>query len=70
MQGIPGFATLISEYHFRTITARDVVKAAIATKELAPETLNDRDYVSAVDLQLFSLDRPGLIDRMEHDRLL
>ena len=28
------------------------------TTELAPETLDDRDYVSAVDLQLFSLDRP------------
>lgn len=57
-QGIPGFASLISAYHFRTITAKDVVKAAIQAKELTPDTLTDRDYVSAVDLQLFALDQP------------
>jgi hypothetical protein len=57
-QGIPGFAGLISAYHFRTITAQDVIAAAIAAKELTPAVLTDRDYVSAVDLQLFSLDRP------------
>jgi hypothetical protein len=57
-QGIPGFASLISAYHFRTITAKDVVKAAIQANELTPDALTDRDYLSAVDLQLFSLDRP------------
>jgi hypothetical protein len=57
-QGIPGFAGLISAYHYRTITAQDVIKAAIAAKDLTPSVLTDRDYISAVDLQLFSLDRP------------
>ena len=57
-QGIPGFASLIFGYHYRQITAKDVIKAAISAKELTPDTLNDRDYVSAVDTQLFSLDRP------------
>jgi len=57
-QGIPGFASLIFAYHYRQITATDVIKAAIAAKELTPDTLNDRGYVSAVDTQLFSLDRP------------
>lgn len=57
-QGIPGFASLIFGYHYRQVTAKDVIKAAIAAKELTPDTLNDRDYVSAVDTQLFSLDRP------------
>ncbi len=57
-QGIPGFASLIFGYHYRQITAKDVIKAAIAAKQLTPATLADRDYVSAVDTQLFSLDRP------------
>ncbi|WP_373540930.1 hypothetical protein [Chamaesiphon sp.] len=57
-EGIPGFASLIFGYHYRQITAKDVIKAAIAAKQLTPATLTDRDYVSAVDLQLFSLDRP------------
>jgi len=57
-QGIPGFASLIFGYNYRQIKAEDVIKAAIAAKELTPDTLNDRDYVSAVDTQLFSLDRP------------
>ena len=57
-QDIPGFASLIFGYHYRQITAKDVIKAAISAKELTPDTLNDRDYVSAVDTQLFSLDRP------------
>ncbi|PSB56349.1 hypothetical protein [Chamaesiphon polymorphus] len=57
-QGIPGFASLISAYRFGTITAKDVVKAAILAKELTPDVLTDRDYLSAVDLQLFALDQP------------
>lgn len=57
-QGIPGFASLIFGYHYQQITATDVIKAAIAAKELTPDTLTDRGYVSAVDTQLFSLNLP------------
>ncbi|PSB54909.1 hypothetical protein [Chamaesiphon polymorphus] len=52
MQGIPGFGSFQSATHSKTITAKDLVKAAIATNQLSPETQTDRDYLNAVNSQL------------------
>jgi hypothetical protein len=54
MQGIPGFGSFLTESSTHTITAKDIIKAAIELKQLAPETQADANYISAVNLQLFS----------------
>jgi hypothetical protein len=54
MQGISGFSSFLTESSNHTITAKDLIKAAIELKQLAPETQSDANYISAVDVQLFS----------------
>jgi hypothetical protein len=51
MQGIPGFGSFLtsSSSHMK---AKDIIKAAIEAKQLAPEAQTDRGYISAVELQL------------------
>jgi hypothetical protein len=52
MQGIPGFGSFLTSSSGQIITAKDIIKAAIEAKQLAPEAQTDRGYISAVDLQL------------------
>jgi hypothetical protein len=54
MQGVPGFGSFLTESSNHTITAKDIIKAAIELNQLAPETQADANYISAVDVQLFS----------------
>jgi hypothetical protein len=54
MQGVPGFGSFLTESSNHTITAKDIIKAAIELKQLAPDTQADATYISAVDVQLFS----------------
>jgi hypothetical protein len=54
MQGIPGFGSFLTESSNHTITAKDIIKAEIELNQLAPETQADANYISAVDVQLFS----------------
>jgi hypothetical protein len=54
MQGIPGFGSFLTESSNHTINAKDIIKAAIDLNQLAPETQADANYISAVDVQLFS----------------
>jgi hypothetical protein len=54
MQGIPGFGSLQSGTSSKTITALDVVKAAIKANQLTPDAQTDRGYLNAVDLQLLA----------------
>jgi hypothetical protein len=54
MQGVPGFGSFLTASFNHTITAKDILKAAIELKQLAPETQTDANYISAVNLQLFS----------------
>jgi hypothetical protein len=51
-QGIPGFGSLQSATSGKTITAKDLVKAAIDAKQLSADTQTDRGYLNAVELQL------------------
>jgi hypothetical protein len=51
-QGIPGFGSLQSAYSNKTVTAKDLVKAAIGANQLTPDTQTDRGYLNAVNLQL------------------
>ena len=54
---IPGFGSLIDGSRIGRITATDLVKAAIESENLLPEMINDRHYLSNVELQLRSLGR-------------
>jgi hypothetical protein len=54
MQGIPGFSTFLNDASSKKITARDLVKAGVATNQLASETLNDLKYLQAVDFVLLN----------------
>jgi hypothetical protein len=56
-RSIPGFGALINDTRIGRITAKDLVKAAIESKELLPEMINDRNYLSTVESQLRSLGR-------------
>lgn len=49
---IPGFGALINGARIGRITAKDLVKAAIDSKELLPEMIDDRDYIGRVEAQL------------------
>ena len=52
MQGIPGFGSFQFATSSKTITAKDLVKAAIDANQLTPDTQTDRGYLSAVEQQL------------------
>ncbi len=51
-QGIPGFGSFQSAISSKKITAQDLVKAAIDTKQLTPDTQGDIGYLNAVEQQL------------------
>ncbi len=54
---IPGFASLIYGARIGKITAKDLVKAAIESENLLPETIDDRDYLRSVEVQLRAIGR-------------
>ena len=49
---IPGFGSLSDGVRSGKITAKDLVKAAIESKRLPPQAIDDRSYLGYVDLQL------------------
>jgi hypothetical protein len=51
-QGIPSYGALIFAYQFGSVTAKDLVEAAIRANRLSPQTLADRGYVNAVKARL------------------
>ena len=51
-RSIPGFGSLIDGSRMGKITAIDLVRAAIESEDLLPEMINDRDYISRVEIQL------------------
>jgi hypothetical protein len=51
-QGIPGFGSFKTGVSSETITAKDLVKAAISVNQLSPDTQTDRDYLNTVEQQL------------------
>ncbi|MBD1848014.1 hypothetical protein H6F89_32525 [Cyanobacteria bacterium FACHB-63] len=51
-QGISSYAALDTSYEAGTITAKDVVQAAIRANRLPESTLQDRCYLSALDSNL------------------
>ncbi|MEH1942738.1 MAG: hypothetical protein V7L01_21315 [Nostoc sp.] len=54
-QGIPSGSALVSQYQTGSLTALDVVKAAVNAKRLPAQALNDTSYLNAVESQLTSL---------------
>ena len=54
---IPGFGSFQDGIRIGRITAKDLVKAAIDSKELLAEMIDDRDYLRRVEVQLRSLGR-------------
>jgi len=53
-QGIPSGGALISAYKIGSLTAKDVVQAAIRANKLPAQVLNDSSYLNAVESQLTS----------------
>ena len=51
-QGIPSFGSFLTAASNKTVTAKDLVAAAIAANQLTPDTQTDIGYLNAVDLQL------------------
>jgi hypothetical protein len=54
---IPGFASLLDGARTGKIAAKDLVKAAIESERLLPETIDDRNYLRSVEVQLRSIGR-------------
>lgn len=54
-QGIPSYEGLISAYQTGEVTARDIIRQAIATNRIPAELANDDSYRIAVDTMLFNL---------------
>ncbi|MDX2213392.1 MAG: hypothetical protein SFY66_08895 [Oculatellaceae cyanobacterium bins.114] len=54
-EGIPKFGQLIFSYRAGQVAAEDLVRAAINTRRLSPDTLNNHRYLAAVSRQLDSL---------------
>ncbi|GBE95236.1 hypothetical protein [Nostoc cycadae] len=59
-QGIPSGSTLIFQHQIGTLNARDLVQAAVKAKKLPDQFLHDSTYLSAVDVQLSSLQKTFL----------
>ncbi|MCC5669740.1 hypothetical protein LC653_39525 [Nostoc sp. CHAB 5784] len=53
-QGIPSGSALVFQYQTGSLTALDVVKAAVNAKKLPAQALNDTGYLNAVGWQLTS----------------
>ncbi|MCL6754082.1 hypothetical protein KBT16_25140 [Nostoc sp. CCCryo 231-06] len=53
-QGIPSGSALVAQYQTGSLTALDVVKAAVNAKKLPAQALNDPSYLNAVESQLTS----------------
>lgn len=56
-QGIPSGGAFNAAVRRGRVTSEDLVNVAIAQGRLAPETINDRRYLSHVDSFLDNLDR-------------
>ena len=54
-QDIPSGDSFLTAYHTRSVTAEDLVKAAIQANRLSPSFLNDSTYISDVESQLNGL---------------
>lgn len=53
--GIPSYARLDQAYRGGQITASDLIKAAVEADQLSAIALEDKDYVHAVDTNLYGL---------------
>lgn len=54
--GIPGYANFITAVNSGKVKAENLVNEAIAKRRLAPETIDDRAYLSSVDELMRALD--------------
>ncbi|MGV0027683.1 hypothetical protein [Phormidesmis priestleyi] len=48
-QGISSYGALATDFHVGTVTAKDIVQAAVKANRLPESTLQDRDYLNALD---------------------
>ena len=51
-QGIPGYGALKTQYMLDRVTAKSLVRAGIDAHLIPTRTLQDRNYLNAVDSQL------------------
>ncbi len=58
-QGIPRGNRLSSSFEFGQLTARQVVQAAVTDRRVPASTLEDANFIAAVDAQLHQLSGMG-----------
>ncbi len=56
-QDVPGYNSLLTAIRFGEISAKDLVKHGIDAGRLSPDTINDSEYISAVNSQLKRLSK-------------
>jgi hypothetical protein len=56
-RGIPSHANFKSAVRAGKIHAKDLVKAAISDKRIAPETINDLAYLNSLEMKLKNFSR-------------
>ena len=56
-QGVGGYHSLLTAVRFGEISGKDLVKHAIDTGRLSPDTINNSGYIKAVEFQLQDLSR-------------
>lgn len=54
-RGIPAYARLDQAYRGGQITALDLIEAAVEANQLSAIALEDKDYIKAVDTNLYGL---------------
>ena len=55
-QGVPSYGAFLSAYHGGEIHARDLVQSAIKNNRLPASTLEDENYLNAVEIELMFFD--------------
>jgi hypothetical protein len=56
-RSIPGFASLLDGARTGGIMTKDLVKVAIESEDLLPGTIDDRNYLRSVEVQLRAIGR-------------
>ncbi len=56
-QGVPSYNLLLKAIRFGEISGKDLVEHGISTGRLSSETINNSEYIKAVDSQLQNLSK-------------
>ncbi|KST63245.1 hypothetical protein [Mastigocoleus testarum] len=55
LKGVSGYHSLLNSIAFKEVTGKDLVQRGIDNGRLSPETINNSDYIRAVEYKLQDL---------------